>query len=386
MVRRLAISSAFALACLLSIAQPSRALASLQKSYLVKGRPIENAAEAVIEARQFMFPKLTDAQKCKRLAVVLQSFSETKRGDKPNQFEVAKITLAPYVEINERFDKINVELLRDLYIEATKQLLDRKTADASIIELVKCLNIGFQERDIVARTFLNKPELNTVVKQLDTILHQPLNLLLSGNAKHYGLDMSNYHPSIKSAVKTWLAGESEKSSKLLAAQPMPISGSSDAEDVVMSELSELLQKLFDSLIAVNQNLPEESLLPDRCNAYGRLILAEKGKLHQDDFADKVVAEVEERLKKKEPSKSNFEPNKDTRDDFLFVVANFDPLHTGAAGADLWLDLNECVKSWADEDADAKKFLASSLRAYYMDELRRMYEPQPVPSTSGSSAP
>lgn len=369
MIKRLTISSAVALACLLSIVQPSRAL-GLQKNYVITGRPIENAAEAVVEARRFMLPKLEDSQKCQRLAVVLHAFKEASPEGKPNQFDVAGIVLSPHVKITNRYDKINVELLRDLYIDATKLFLVNKHVDASIVELMNCLKAGFKQRDIVARNFLNDPELNTVVEQFESISQQPLSLLQHGDARRHGLDLSNYHDAVKSTIRTWVADDSQKISQLFG-------------DHMEQEDIQYMETLFGSLIAVYDLLHRKIPLPDRCEAYSRLFQAKKDELYRGDFVHKFVAETAERVKNKEPSEGDFKPDEDARADFLFAVANFDPR---IDGPEVWLDLNDCVEKWADEDEDVRIYLESEYRAELMDRLGIMEEPQLIAPTGGVPAP
>lgn len=392
------------LACALTALQLSSAHVG-KTTFLIKGHQLESLMEVLVQARRFLSNRLSDDQRCTRIAVVLSSFN----GQQMNQFEVADIATARKEDIDRKFNQINVERLRDLYIKTARQYLKSGYVDASLVDLLRCLKTGFHNVDAKARSFLNNEQLNTIINQFEAIKKQPVKLLIDGDARESGLDLRNFHETMKRMIRSWV-GEDEEKVKRLFSNPskeeIPIENKMDEEkthqqkaeaeagpeaepeagpeagteaqnqdesiepsDLMGPQEKAYLEAVLGSLAGAYESFPLDAKLAARCSVYSRLIEATNEELQElsiKDYVEHAVANISNQTAQQGPSRDTFKPDKKIRDDFLFLLEILDPLKRQA---EIWFDLDDCVSKWADEDEDVVRYMNSSRRAFILNTLQ-----------------
>ena len=366
-------------------------------TYLIKGRPLQSNVEAIKQLRRFLPVEMSPEKRCERQAVLLNTFA----GHQLNHFQVANIALADDEAVRQRLRKIDVETLRNLYMEAILSFKEAQQVSSAFSELVQCLASKFQRIDAKARAFLNEPELKTVLGQYEKLAKQPLGLLLADQQVHRPAELDGLgelHPAVKRTLSELFSGnqapierlvegakqvataekqvapEEEEQEPLVESVPEPEAEPKQAsrkgdQNEEEDELSESEQRYFDrvveSLVETYNTLPIESKLGDRCSAYNQVMMASESEIFKDYFVEQLVSGVAKRLAELGPGQEAFVPEKLTRDVFLVTVRVFDPQQ---AGAETWVDLVDCVSQWQETDQEVREFLNSPEHAKTIERL------------------
>jgi len=381
-------------------------------SYLIKSRVVEDVPEALTILRRFIPSKVQFEERCERYAVLLHTM-ETSQVD---QFLIAELGLASNDAIRKKFRVLDVESLRQLYIDGISKFLDSHV-DKSMLDLVDCLSSRFRSQDARARSFLNGKELRDTIDQYKAIVSKPLELLLGPEDKRQALVKSNLTPSMRQTlielfndpilpttnredlipdrIVTTVQTVPTQSRKVPAPAPAPVivpspvpapapapapvlaprvapgSGANEvgpAAEQPQEELSdeeyEYLARIADTTTQLYQTLPLESKLNDRCRAYSSLFEAKHEQL-DSSFVKRVVDETANLISKSGPTEQVFTPAESTRESFLITLLTLDPQ---TLGEDLWIDLVDCVSQWESFDERVREFMNSPEQTKIFEEL------------------
>lgn len=178
---------------------------TLQSSYVIKSRQVNDIPEALTLLRRFVRGEPASPQRCEKYAIAIHMLTSSF----VDQFALAELGLASKETVRNRLKGIDVETLRELYIEGINKFLE-SSLDPSMIELVECLGEKFKNIDAKARSFLNNPELKDTVSQYKSILEQPLDFLLDPNVGHPTLSSDELRPSVRQALLRMFNGDASQ--------------------------------------------------------------------------------------------------------------------------------------------------------------------------------
>lgn len=374
--------------CFLALATISEVLAGgVESAYLIKPRKVDNAPEALSILRRFIPKKQNFDEKCQRYAVLLKKLAKEPQ----DQFSIAELGLIKSNLVNNQYKEIDVETLRQLYIDAISKSLQGHV-DLSMIELVDCLIRKFRSHDAKARAFLNDQELRDTVDQYKSIMSQPSLFLVEEDSKHPTLTKDQLRPAIRKTLLDLFAGDEARvdsrftkdEPRLVNIEPSPVAEAraftragaeeSQAEAIAaplgaQNELSqeelEYLTNLINSLRKLYSSLPLQSSLNNRCEAYSRVIDANPGSL-SEDLLNQVVRETEQQVSSQKAGLAKFLPQKETRENFLVALNAFAPEQRDAT----WIDIIDCVSEWEQDDEDVRTFLNSPELSNVINEMMK----------------
>lgn len=382
-----------------------KAFTSTQSYYVIKSRQISDLPEALTLLRRFIPGEPSSLQRCEKYAVLLHMVTSSV----VDQFAIAELGLATKETVRQKLKTIDVETLRQLYIDGINKFLE-SSLDSAVIELVDCLTRKFRNIDAKARSFLNNKELQETMSQYKSILNMPLNFLLDPNVQHPSITSEQLKPSVKQALirifngqtamidrkfpSTLDSGTSSSFVQDTSGVNSSRSASSDQRaQTVVSEADlipqsttrqessqplegpeqqitlsddehEYLSKLLAALIRLQQELVASSKIDDRCQAYGKVIQSNEDTLN-DKLVDDIIGEVSKDAQNVEKKDEKpYIPEKTLRDHFLFVVSTFGPPELG----DAWLDLFYCTTQWEEIDPEAREFVRSPHIIKEIDEI------------------
>lgn len=395
--------------CLLALVTLGEVFAGgVEHAYLIKPRKVDSASEALSMLRRFIPPKTKFDDKCQRYAVLLKKMAKEPQ----DQFSIAELGLINMNAINNQYKEIDVETLRQLYVDTISKSL-RGHLDSSMIDLLDCLVTKFRSQDAKARAFLNGRELRETVDQYKSIMSQPLSFLNDDHSKHPTLTIDQLQPAIRETLLDLFNKDASKVEARFPRHPEPVvevttpimvvhepiveartsanagghhpqaqaeadirpsesradqaNGWLEAHDELSEEEMEYLRKMIDSLRLLYSSLPLESSLNHRCQAYSRIIDANPAALGVR-LLDQVVHETAQQVTGQKGAPGRFVPEKDTRENFLVALNAFAPEQRDAT----WIDIIDCVSEWEQEDEDVKNYLNSpELSAVINDMLKNV---------------
>lgn len=374
-----------ALAMLQQVAQAGPQ--ALQSAYLIRGKLVKDIPAAVAQLRRFLPLRQAKAERCQRLAVLLRSVN----GNDMDNFQIASIGMTRPDQIRSKFNAIDVDGLRNLYINAISSYLQKQRVDAGLVELVDCLSNRFRSSDAKARSFLNDAQLKAIVEQYKLISSQPLSVLIDpGNARlPEELNLGDLNPLIRKYLLDLFEGDQAKVDGLFTKKgdeeegeravessvpdaapaesvsavgeatdaPFPSEDLVDAEqtqppavaDVVKldEDARRYLALLFDSISKVYNTLPLSAKLGDRCQAYSFVVNAEEEHLNQELFIKGLVDQADARIKKEGANDKVSLASENDRENFLFAVS-YAPQFLLDADPEALFDLQECVERLTED--------------------------------------
>jgi len=345
--------------------------------YLVKGDPIQDVPAAVAQLRRFLTVRRDKLDRCQRFGVLLQYLRRVKM----DQFKIADLALMGQNQLRGEFNKIDVNQLRDLYIEAVKGSLDEDRFDAGILELVECLRDRYRSVDPRAAAFLNSARIKTVVAQYNMVASQPMSLIIDPSNHQMPADVS--YESLDASIKHYLlrlfffderkveelfkraenqAGP-KKSRKTVVETievskenpaPIPSGNIPPAEplepidDVAEFGLDEedhnYSMLLFDSLTRVYNSLSPDVKIGDRCQAYSFVIAASEVDLREEAFFTSLIESLEAHIKEAGSTEIFQMADEKKREDFILVAELAAKLMLD--NHPVYYELDECVKQLA----------------------------------------
>lgn len=384
---------------------------SLEGAYLIRARPIEDIPEALAILRRFIARGPSEA-KCERYAVLLNSLTSSQ----VNQFSIAELGLASIETVRQQFRRIDVETLRQLYIDAINKFKGDHF-DQSMLQLMDCLSQKFRTIDAKARSFLNNKTLQELVNQYKSIMDQPLDFLLDPNYQHPTLRRDQVDHEIKQTLLNLFNGDSAKVESRFSpiltqssgAQPTaaeaPIqvgvltqtsdegdqfaagsvqsnifeTGSVQVDDLdLSSDEREYLADFLESIHKLYNTLPLAAQLNDRCEAYAKLTQAEPKSL-KEGTVETIVLDANNKIAASGPTEKVYVPDRSVRENFLFSLK---ALGRKELGDEIWIDLVDCVSQWEQEDTDVAQFMKSAELAKAYEELSKEIELAEQANTAG----
>lgn len=393
-------------------------------SYLIRARPIEDIPEALAILRRFI-ARGPNELKCERYAVLLNSLT----GSQVSQFSIAELGLASANTIRQKFRLIDVETLRQLYIDAINKFRGQHF-DQSLLELMDCLSQKFRTIDAKARSFLNNKSLQELISQYRSIMDQPLDFLLDPDFKHPTLARNQVDPEIKQTLLDLFNGDAAqvesrfkpalevnqlaKSSMTVVASPevRDSNGAAGGEDLIVpaatttttsamavamttdaaaqpslnnfavtnldpvdeldltSDEQEYLADFLNSIHKLYNTLPLTAQLNDRCEAYANLTQADPISL-KGNTVDEIVRIVNEKIASNGPNEKVYLPDASVRENFLFSLR---ALGRKKLSDQIWIDLVDCVSQWEQNDPEVEQFMRSEELAKAYEEILKTLEP------------
>lgn len=179
----------------------SYSVEAVRESYKIKPNKVEYLGDALSLLRRFTPSQTDKVKRCERYAILLQDIKSS------TQFSIAELGISP-----ERAGyklRVDVETLRDLYIEAIEEL-KKGHLDQSLLDLVECLRSKYRAVDKKARSFLNQEEIKTLVDQYKSVVEQPMEILVEDEVRHPDLRIDQLHPAVKQTLTDFYHGDETK--------------------------------------------------------------------------------------------------------------------------------------------------------------------------------
>lgn len=189
------------LAATLLVVAHLRPAEAVRESYKIRPYQPDSLASALNLLRKFTPSRLNLAQKCERYAILLQDFKSM------TQISIADLGISPQ-RAGYRI-RVDVETLRDLYIQAIEEL-QKGHIEQSLLDLVECLRAKYWAVDSKARSFLNQNDIKTLVEQYKSVMDQPMEILIEAEAKHPDLAGGQLHPALKQTLTDLYNGDEAK--------------------------------------------------------------------------------------------------------------------------------------------------------------------------------
>ena len=404
----------------------------------IQGQKIEDSLDGVVQMRRFLSPNANQVDRCTRLAVLLNELRLRGQQEQPlNTMQVAGIALANGDRIRKQFSSIDFNTLRKLYIEAIENFRAEEQIDLNFMELVTCLETKFKRFDARARTYLNNPELKQLIEQYNSILSQPIELLVNENVRHPTLKLEQVSPAIVKSLSLVFGGDEVRASKMFESnnsvgeptatenseesqqeesgakvadshfeQPKPDAEQAKEEQQVAAgsgqvvasaqatamatpevgnEDGELvyLENIVKALNQAYESVAIESKLADRCELYGDIVGAKMEELSNSEFVKQKVDQIGKRIAQNGAGSLAYVPSKENRDDFLVIVSAIDPEQANQTG--VWIDMVDCVSQWQAVDKEAAEFM-NNPESQRLFELATQVQELPAAQTSVRATP
>lgn len=164
--------------------------------YQVKPQKFSDVTQALNHMHRFLTNRMSTDEKCERYAVLLHT--ATTNGA-PDDLAVADLAMIRPETLHARYQEINAESLRFMYVDALNKYRSSKLA-APFVDLVDCLS-KFRSFDATARMYLNDPELNRLVEDYKQVLGLPVASITRGC-----LELDRFAPIVQDTFRQTFAG------------------------------------------------------------------------------------------------------------------------------------------------------------------------------------